>query len=44
VGAGHGLTTPPVNRPAGGSAVIGTCTGAPSWLRRILTASRGAGR
>jgi hypothetical protein len=31
-GTGHVLTTHPVNRPAGGSTVIGTCTGAPSCL------------
>src|SRR5215470_8768763 len=28
-GTGHILTTHPVNRPAGGSTAIGTCTGAP---------------
>jgi hypothetical protein len=44
VGTGHVLTTHAVNRPAGGSTVIGTCTGAPLLLKRILTASRGAGR
>jgi hypothetical protein len=32
VGAGHVLTTRVVNRPAGGSTVTGTCTGAPSCL------------
>ena len=31
-GTGHGLTTHAVHRPAGGRTVIGTCTGAPSWL------------
>src|SRR5215468_9759481 len=29
VGTGHGLTAHAVNRPAGGSTVIGTCTGGP---------------
>jgi len=32
VGTGHILTTHPVNRPAGGSTVIRTCTGDPSCL------------
>src|SRR5215470_18305254 len=31
-GAGHGLTTHAVNRPASGSTVTGTCTGDPSCL------------
>jgi hypothetical protein len=43
VGTGHVLTTHAVNRPADGSTVLG-----PAWvpllLKRILTASRGAGR
>jgi len=32
VGTGHVLTMHAVNRPAGGSTVIGTCTGDPSCL------------
>src|SRR5690348_6435705 len=32
VGTGHVFTTHAVNRPAGGSTVIGTCTDAPSCL------------